>query len=71
MSIACGCSMGAGQSVTVQQAREHAKHTFAVLLFWELLVGPGMSDSSREKLMNGRLMIQEVMDEIAPGWEEI
>lgn len=65
MPLACGCDVLAGASVSLETLKKHFKHTFEVLVFWELIVRP-QKPLNKNKLIEARLAIMEAIEELFP-----
>lgn len=37
MALSCGCNIQGGAPVSPETVKQHYKHTFEALLFWELI----------------------------------
>ena len=67
MALSCGCEIVGGQPVSPKTIKEHYKHTFEVLLFWELLCRPGvMPNEGKLKLSQARIEFINAIDELYP-----
>lgn len=73
MSLSCGCELRGGMEVSLEMLKEHYKHTFEALMFWELLMKPSLSpeerykiDGPNMKLSQARIDILEAIDKLYP-----
>ena len=71
MALCCGCEFRGGMNVTPETLRAHYKHTFEVLLFWEMLHRAFETDPMRTmKLSQARIDLIEAIDELYPEAKE-
>ncbi len=72
MSLSCGCEFRGGMSVSPEMLKEHYKHTFEALLFWEMLMKPSGNEerynvgSPNMRLSQARIDIISAIDELYP-----
>jgi len=66
MALCCGCEMIGGSPVSMETLKAHYKHTFEVLLFWELMHRKGAIPSDNLKLSQARINLIEAIDELYP-----
>ena len=67
MALCCGCEMVAGAPVSLETIKAHYKHTFEVLLFWELMHRRGRTPNENKlKLSQARIDLIEAIDELYP-----
>lgn len=67
MSLCCGCEIRGGAPVSPETLRAHYKHTFEVLLFWEILHRRGLTpNEGKLKLSQARIDLIEAIDELYP-----
>lgn len=68
MTLACGCEFKGGMQVTPEMLKEHYKHTFECLLFWEMINRPGLNPlgENKLKLAQSRIDLLDAIDKIFP-----
>jgi len=68
MALCCGCEMVGGGPVSLETIKAHYRHTFEVLLFWELIHRQGSSTPNEDKLKlsQARIDFLEAIDELYP-----
>lgn len=67
-ALACGCEIAGGMEVTPEILKEHYKHTFESLLFWELICIPFSDpmDENKFKLAQARIDWLGAIDKLFP-----
>lgn len=67
MALSCGCEIVGGAPVSLETLRAHYKHTFEVLLFWEIMYRKGNTPNENKlKLSQARIDLIEAIDELYP-----
>ncbi|MBA7472210.1 hypothetical protein ES707_07532 [subsurface metagenome] len=70
MEIACGCEVKGGMPVSPEMAKEHFKHTFEAMLFWELTRHPGDNALDSLPLAEARIVYIEALEARFPELKE-
>ena len=71
MALSCGCEMIGGGPVSLATLKAHYKHTFEVLLFWEIMYRKGSTPNENKlKLSQARISLIEAIDELYPEARE-
>lgn len=67
MALCCGCEMTPSEPVSLETIKAHYKHTFEVLLFWELMYRRGSTPNENKlKLSQARIDLIEAIDALYP-----
>lgn len=67
MPLSCGCEIRGGMPVSPEMLKAHYKHTFEILLFWELINRSGRDPETSMKLSQARIDLINAIDELYPG----
>ncbi len=71
MDLCCGCDMVPGRPVDLETIKAHYRHTFEVVLFWELMYRRGGTPNENKlKLSQARIALIEAIDELYPEVKE-
>jgi hypothetical protein len=71
MALCCGCEFRGGMNVSRETIKAHYKHTFEVLLFWEMLHRiPPIDPERTMKLSQARIDLIDAIDELYPEVKE-
>lgn len=70
MALSCGCEVRGGMLVSPDMLKDHYKHTFEALLFWELIMRPGRDPIATSKLSQARIDLINAIDELYPEAKE-
>lgn len=71
MALCCGCEMRSGMPVSLEMMKAHFRHTFEVMLFWELFRRPGVPQGDANiKLSQARIDYIEAIETLYPEVKE-
>jgi UDP-glucose 4-epimerase len=71
MAWSCGCKIQAGQTVSVEEARAHFKHTYEAIFVWEIMMRREVDLSEmKAKLSQARADLLSAIEELFPEVKE-
>lgn len=71
MILSCGCEIFPSAPVSLETLRAHYKHTFEVLVFWEIMYRWGSApNEDKLKLSQARIDLIEAIDKLYPETRE-
>lgn len=67
MALCCGCEIRGGEALDLDEVKAHFRHTFEVMLFWELCRRPGVPQiDANIKLSQARIDYIEAIETLYP-----